>query len=232
MLTTTEKQFAILFSFIVLLELVSAQIETLQFVHYLAKPAIVTSLIFLFVKTSTHISKPIKFLTIAALIFSLLGDILLMLVSDWEHFFTFGLISFLLAHIMYILVFLKHRNKTLKPIAFIILLIMFAAFLFFILYNGLGDMMIPVIIYMLVILTMATAAYLRKGSVNELSYKLIFFGAILFMISDSLLAINKFYMPLLLADISIMITYALAQFLIVLGILKLNCNNTKHIATN
>ncbi len=232
MLTTIEKQFSILFFIIVLIELISAQADTLQFVHYVAKPAIVTSLIVLFIKTSNQISKPIKSLTIAALLFSLFGDILLMLVNDWAHFFTFGLISFLLAHVMYILVFLKHRNKTRQPLGFLVVLLVYASFLFYTLYSGLGEMLIPVTIYMLVILTMATSAYLRKGEVNKLSYNFIFAGAILFMISDSLLAVNKFQMPLPLANISIMLTYALAQFLIVLGILKLNCNNKQKIATN
>lgn len=232
MLTSTEKKFSILFFIIVLIELISAQTNTLENLHFIAKPAIVTSLIFLFTKTSIQISKPIKLLTIAALIFSLLGDVLLMLVNDWAHFFTLGLISFLLAHVMYILVFLKHRNKTKSPLGFSIILLVYAAFLFYTLYGGLGEMLIPVIIYMLVILSMATSAYLRKGEVSKLSYSLIFAGAIFFMISDSLLALNKFYKPLPLADISIMLTYALAQYLIVLGILKLKCNNKESIATN
>ena len=133
---------------------------------------------------------------------------------------------------MYILVFLKHRNKTRQPLGFLVVLLVYASFLFYTLYSGLGEMLIPVTIYMLVILTMATSAYLRKGEVNKLSYNFIFAGAILFMISDSLLAVNKFQMPLPLANISIMLTYALAQFLIVLGILKLNCNNKQKIATN
>lgn len=227
MLTTKEKQFSILFFIIVLLELISGSSETLKYSHYLAKPAIVMSLLFLFVNTGKNLPKSLRTKTTIALIFALLGDILLMFVDVSPHFFTIGLVAFLIAHVFYILVFLKHKNSTLSPVRLIIPLLIYAAFLFYLLKDGLGAMLVPVIIYMLIILTMTTSAYLRKNSVNILSYKLVFQGAILFMISDSILAINKFYQPLILSNISIMITYALAQYLIVLGILKINVTNSK-----
>ena len=62
---------------------------------------------------------------------------------------------------------------------------------------------------------------LRKENKENQTYKLVFIGALLFLISDSLLSLNLFYKPILLANVSIMLTYGFAQFLIVLGILKL-----------
>ncbi|WP_339756462.1 lysoplasmalogenase [uncultured Winogradskyella sp.] len=221
MLTNTEKQFSVLFLIIVIIELLTGSTESLQIVHYIAKPTIVISLIFLFVKTSGSLSKPIINLTLLALGFSLLGDVLLMLVDQSEHFFTLGLVAFLTAHIMYVLVFLKHRNPKNSPFGFIALLLVYAASLFYFLRDSLGAMLIPVFAYMLIILTMATSAYLRKNKVNMLSYGLVFLGALFFMASDSILALNKFYQPILGANISIMATYALAQYLIIIGILKL-----------
>ena len=221
MLTKTEKQFSILFFIIVLIELLSASTNTLQYVHFIAKPAIVISLIVVFLKTSQLLSKSIKNLTLLALIFSLLGDVLLMFVDTSAHFFTLGLVAFLIAHIMYVLLFLKHRNKTKSPFGFVALLLIYAASLFNFLKDGLGDMLIPVALYMLVILAMATSAYLRTNKVNILSYGLVFLGALCFMVSDSILAIDKFYEPIPWSNISIMTTYALAQYLIVLGILKI-----------
>ncbi|WP_412561238.1 lysoplasmalogenase [Winogradskyella sp. MIT101101] len=219
-LTNIEKQFSILFFIIVLFELITGNAENLKTAHYIAKPAIVISLVFLFVKTSVHLSKNIKSLTLFALVFSLLGDVLLMLVDQSSHFFTVGLIAFLLAHIMYILVFLKHRNQKQSAVGFIIMLLIYASGLFYLLKDGLGEMLLPVTIYMLIILGMATSAFLRQGKVNTLSFKLVFIGAVFFMISDSILALNKFYQPIPLSNINIMVTYALAQYLIVLGILK------------
>lgn len=222
MLTNTEKKFSILFFIIVLIELLTGSTESLQTVHYIAKPAIVISLMFLFIKTSQPLSKPIKKLTLLALVFSLLGDILLMFVDKSEHFFTLGLVAFLTAHVMYVLVFLKHRNKEKSPFGFIALLLIYAACLFNFLKDGLGNMLIPVIVYMIIILAMATTAYLRKDKVNIVSYGLVFLGAIFFMASDSILALNKFYQPIPWSNISIMVTYAIAQYLIVIGILKLS----------
>lgn len=220
-LTSTEKQFSILFFIIVLFELITGSTENLKTVHYIAKPAIVVSLIFLFIKTSSLLLKSIKNLTLLALVFSLLGDILLMFVEKSPLFFTTGLIAFLLAHIMYILIFLKHRNRKKSALAFVIFLLIYASGLFYLLKDGLEEMLVPVIVYMLVILGMVTFAFLRKGNVNPLSFKLILIGAFFFMVSDSILALNKFYQPIPLSNISIMVTYSLAQYLIVLGILKL-----------
>ncbi|REE07931.1 YhhN-like protein [Winogradskyella pacifica] len=221
MLSKTEKQFSILFFIIVLIELATGSVESLKTVHYIAKPAIVISLIVFFLNTSESLPKTIKNGTLLALVFSVLGDILLMFVDKSPHFFTLGLVAFLTAHLMYVLVFLKHRNKQKSPLGFIAVLLVYAASLFYFLNGNLGNMFIPVVIYMLVILSMATAAYLRKDTVNILSYGLVFLGALLFMVSDSILALNKFYAPLNYSDFSIMITYALAQYLIVIGILKL-----------
>ena len=122
---------------------------------------------------------------------------------------------------MYILVFLEHRKKENWPFAFVTLLLIYGASLFFFLKDGLGVMLIPVSVYMLVILTMATTAYLRKNKANMHSYKFVFLGALFFMASDSILALNKFYQPILWSNISIMLTYAIAQYLIIIGILKL-----------
>ena len=92
--------------------------------------------------------------------------------------------------------------------------------IFYILKDGLGDLLIPVIVYMSAILLMALTAFLRQGSVTKISYIFVFIGALFFIISDSLLALNKFYKPLPLANISIMLTYAMAQLFIVFGIKK------------
>ncbi|WP_296312833.1 lysoplasmalogenase [Winogradskyella sp. UBA3174] len=222
MLTNIEKQFSILFFIIVLIEILTGSTETLKTAHYIAKPAIVISLIFLFINRSKSLSKPIKNLTISALVFSLIGDVLLLFVDKSEHFFTIGLIAFLLAHVMYIILFLKHRNKENSPYGFIILILVYGASLFYFLKDGLGTMLIPVAVYMIVILTMATTAYLRKNNVNIVSYGLVFLGALLFMASDSILALNKFNHTIPWSNISIIVTYALAQYLIIIGILKIS----------
>jgi len=212
--------FFVVFFILVFIETIIANFEGLQTLHYISKPLIVGSLIVYFFKHNKHLNTHTKKFTSLALIMSLIGDILLLFVYKSEYFFIAGLLAFLTAHIMYCLVFLKHRNPTTKPYRFIIILLAYALGLFSVLKSGLGDLLVPVIVYMCVILLMAVSAFLRRGKVNALSFNLVFIGALVFMLSDSLLAVNKFYEPLVLADFSIMFTYALAQLLIVFGLLK------------
>ncbi|MBN4084720.1 lysoplasmalogenase [Flavobacteriaceae bacterium AH-315-B10] len=219
MLTKTEKSFSLLFFLIVFAELICGSVESLSQVHYFTKPLILISLIVFFCKQSNHLNKNTRNIALLALIFSLTGDVLLMFVSKSPKFFISGLVAFLLAHIMYILVFLRSRNKTANTLPIIVILLIYASGIFYFLKDGLEDMLIPVLLYLAVILVMASTAFLRRRS-NRNSYILIFAGAIFFMISDSLLALNKFYQPLAYSNISIMLTYALAQYFIVLGILK------------
>ncbi|QLH32521.1 MAG: lysoplasmalogenase [Cyclobacteriaceae bacterium] len=89
-----------------------------------------------------------------------------------------------------------------------------------ILFPHLGGLQIPVLVYALVITVMAMQALFRYGYTNSKSFVLVFVGAISFMISDSLLAINKFMQPLPLAGLAVMLTYLLAQYLIVEGVVR------------
>ncbi len=88
-----------------------------------------------------------------------------------------------------------------------------------VLYPTLGGLRMPVMLYALVITVMALQALFRFGYTSTKSFALIFCGAICFMISDSLLAINKFLQPVPMASLCIMATYILAQYLIVEGVL-------------
>jgi uncharacterized membrane protein YhhN len=214
------KLFIIIFTIIVLLELIFGSLESYASWHYFTKPAIVISLLFFFITNAKHLKFSVKLTTILALLFSLCGDVLLMFVSNSENFFIAGLVSFLLAHIMYVLVFLRDRNREKSSTPFIAFLLVYATGLFWLIKDGLGDLLLPVLVYMTIILAMATTAFIRKGMVLHHGYIFVFIGAIFFMISDSLLAINKFHDALPFSNISIMATYAAAQFLIVLGIIK------------
>jgi uncharacterized membrane protein YhhN len=232
MLTKTEKYFSLVFFLIVIAELICDSYEGLTQFHYFTKPAIVIALLIFFWKQSRELNKSLRNSVVIALIFSVLGDILLLFVDVNPNYFMLGLVAFLLAHLMYVLAFLKHRNKTKKPFVFIVFLLVFASGLFYFLKDDLNAMLIPVIVYMAVILTMATTAFLRQGCVSTLSYNLVCIGALIFMLSDSILALNKFYQPLPLSNISIMTTYALAHYFIVIGILNHNTTTLFRKPTN
>lgn len=167
-----------------------------------------------------------KFLLIA-LAFSWIGDIILLFADQHELFFIVGLIAFLISHIVYILLFnkqLKYKNRKNKAIFWIgvTCIIVYLFTMISILLPSLGNLTMPVFVYALVISTMLLFAL--KGFLNweEPGNWYILIGAIAFISSDSILAFNKFYAPIVLSSFLIMITYLIAQYLIVVGILKLN----------
>lgn len=80
----------------------------------------------------------------------------------------------------------------------------------------------PVILYGLILLSMAVVALFRFGRTNTLSFRMVFAGACLFVLSDSLIALNFLALetPGSQAGFMIMLTYIPAEFLIVAGILQ------------
>ncbi|WP_106790742.1 lysoplasmalogenase [Aquimarina sp. Aq78] len=224
MSTKTRNQgivvFIIVYIIIVICDLVCSSNDAYSNLRGITKPSILGSLITFFLIHRKGLGISIFRLMILALLFSLAGDVLLLFVIQSQLFFIAGLVMFLLAHVMYILVFLKKHNKHKKNKVFLILTVAYGVGLFYLLYPGLGDMLIPVMVYMVVILLMSNASYLREKRVSQVSYLMVFIGSLFFMVSDSILAVTMFYQPLPMSNIWIMTTYATAQLLIVLGVLR------------
>ena len=193
-----------------------------SFWSYFTKPALLGSLIVFFINESKHLQKRTRNVMLLALVFSLIGDLLLMFVDQSPHFFTAGLAAFLLAHISYIVLFFKVKKGTYRNrgIGVFLIIILYFNIILSLIHENLGELHIPVLIYMAAIMSMFIVVASRKGHVPKLSYTLVLVGAILFIISDSILALNKFYRPILFPQVSIMLSYGLAQFLITLGVLK------------
>jgi uncharacterized membrane protein YhhN len=159
-------------------------------------------------------------LMFAGIIFSWAGDVILEFSKINANMFVSGLICFLLAHIMYFTVFITTPGKNSisgnRLWLFLPVMIYGIALVTF-LYGDLDKMKLPVIIYAIVILSMFSGAINRKEKVNRRSYWLVLTGALLFVISDSAIAVNKFSLPFESSGIVIMSTYILAQYLIVTG---------------
>jgi len=190
---------------------------------FLLKTLLIPCLIIFFL---TAKSKPIKVedkFIIAALIFSWLGDILLQFKNGGDLFFLLGLIAFLITHIFYTIVFFGTSGEStfLKSKKLLILIIiLYGSLTIYTILPGLGNMQIPVILYGIIITGMVIAALSRFGKVNDASYLLVFLGALLFLISDSLIAFNKFKRAFPYSEVLIMGTYLAGQFMIILGIIK------------
>jgi uncharacterized membrane protein YhhN len=193
----------------------------LPYLEYLFKPALMISLGIYFYRQSDALKQGrVDYFLLAAIVFSCLGDILLM----FEGQFIFGLASFLIAHMSYIFAFLKDNkgfvfNKKDRLIPALLVIALGVGFIFYLL-PYLGSLKIPVLVYSSVILTMLLTTLNRWKSVRLESFQWVFMGAILFILSDSLLAVNKFAEPFSFAGLLIMLTYGIGQYFIVEGYLK------------
>lgn len=187
------------------------------------KPAIVLGLILYFYQLSRPIAQTLLSKSIlAALIFSWIGDILLL----WPDLFVYGLGAFLMAQSCYIIGFKVARfhpgqvgNVNFIKIFFSNLPIYFiAAFIFYLINPNLGVLKIPVAIYIIVIVSMLTMAKERYKNTSKDSFWQVFLGASLFFISDGMIAISLYYQDFPESGVLIMGTYATAQLLIIMGI--------------
>ena len=185
------------------------------------KPLLLLSLIAWFIKSTTEIAGNFKQILLAALFLSLAGDVWLIFEKSNPSFFIFGLICFLAAHVFYILAFNQLRNDNAVAVKWwvAIFVAVFYFSLMYILFAHLGDMKIPVLIYGVVISSMLFIA-MHFFFIKKPGSTLIVAGALLFITSDSLLAINKFYSNFTNASMFIMLTYAFAQYYIVKGIIQ------------
>ena len=168
----------------------------------IVKPIPLIILLFL-LKPNTKYKK----LIFIGFIFSLFGDIFLMNIVDK---FIFGLASFLIAHIFYIIAFSK-RKKQLNIISALPFYAV-AVILIFFFYPYLGSIKVPVIIYIIVIITMVWRAFLQRNFDKVAIYALI--GATLFAISDTNIAFTKFIHDYDYSKIVTITLYWAAQFLI------------------
>ncbi|CAC9974465.1 lysoplasmalogenase [Flavobacterium panici] len=188
------------------------------------KPALIPLLI-----VGVYFSKkfPTQNILLTALVFSWIGDVILLFADIAEIYFILGLVSFLISHIIYCVLFNRQIKEKMKrdTIIFIFGSLVIACYLIgmlSVLLPALGDLKIPVIVYASVISVMLLFAYNGLLIWKKPANQYVFFGALFFVISDSILAINKFHFPIQKSSFIIMLTYLVAQYLIVKGILKLN----------
>ena len=188
------------------------------------KPFLMITLLLFYLFSKTEKTSIHSKLIFGAITFSWVGDILLMLQGQVTGIFIYGLFAFLIAHIFYIFTLRKARfdapGETNKSFVHtrIVFLIFIGGALIYMLYPHLEEMLIPVIIYTIIIITMGITALLRKGWTSDKSFIMTYSGALLFIMSDSLIGIDKFMNPIVQARLLIMATYIAAQFLIVKGI--------------
>lgn len=150
---------------------------------------------------------------IAALVASLAGDVFLMLPGAY---FIPGLASFLVAHLFYITLFRQgvpwfpSRRALLSTLGV-------GAAMYAWVWGGLADPVLKVAVaaYVSVIALMVAQAIGRAATVRDPAATAVAWGACVFMLSDSLIAINRFVQPLPLVSLWVLMSYYAAQILIV-----------------
>jgi len=191
-----------------------------KWVEYICKPGTML-LLLLWMGLNGGLGGALIWFTLGV-IFSMGGDIFLMLP---ENFFLPGLISFLLAHVAYI-VGLNTSAPYISGQGAIFLLGIgaYVAWIYRRLAAGLEnkgqrDMKLPVLIYTLVISLMVYSALMTGGrdGWDALSAALVSIGAVFFYASDSTLAWDRFVQPLSHARLRVMVAYHLGQLGIITG---------------
>lgn len=217
-----NKSFWIILFVVILLTDLFAVYTSNETLRYITKPLLMPLLLTFFVFQTKDFTSSLKKWIVLALLFSWAGDVLLMFESTNSNFFIFGLATFLIAHVFYILFYenVIRKEGLNKNYWWFLPVIIYYITLIYILSPNLGDMKLPVRIYGIVISYMLIQALQTGGIKNLGAATLMIAGAVLFITSDSILAINKFYESFEYAGIAIMLTYGIAQLLITLGAVR------------
>lgn len=181
----------------------------------ISKPLIIPSLLLWYLASSGSINQ----WYVVALIFSFIGDVLLL---DKANLFLFGIGAFLITQVLYIFIFSSKlpKSKMITKVQAAFPFLLFFIGLIKFLEPGLGDFLIPVVVYGLAISIFGMVSLLNFLINNDTLHLKLLIGATLFIISDSMIALNKFDQEREFFPVAIMITYIVAQYLIASFILK------------
>lgn len=182
--------------------------------HLVAKPLTTALIIAVAALAPVPVPAAYKAFVLTGLLCSLLGDVALMFPDKW---FSAGLVAFLAAQVAYILAF-KPGPGLGVPLGIFLPFALFGLLMFRLLAPTLGPMKLPVFVYIAAITVMAGFAAGRFVALGGLRPMLAFAGAVLFLISDSVLAYDRFARKIRGARILVLGTYFPAQLLIALSV--------------
>lgn len=203
-----------------------AQVNGWQGMELVCKPLLMVVLSGWFYLNSRRVGDRFTLLVQAGLFFSLIGDVALMFTYLDDFNFLIGLCAFFLAQLCYAFAFIQNimdaGDLSGLPLA-VLLAVGIGAFAFFFTWDLLPHveqgLELPVIAYVGAITLMGMAAAFRYRRTWPRSFWLVLAGALLFISSDSLLAWNRFRMPMEHAPLLIMVPYAAGQALLARGAL-------------
>lgn len=205
-----------IFLLILLLHLICIYLE-------MSTPRLITKLLLLPILMLYLAAEPGKTspMVYLGLFCSFLGDLLL--TRSGEIYFLLGMLAFIGTHICNIFFFYRlqkgYPGKPMNLVLAIVVLAVISGGVYFLLTDQLGSFRVPILAYMAIIslmAVMATQTLVHPGLIQT-SIRCFIPGATLFVLSDGLLALNKFLLHTGSIDIAVMLTYGMAQYLLVKG---------------
>jgi len=184
--------------------------------HYLCKPLTTIAILSLVVRAAPLPSPRYRKAVVVGMVFSLAGDVFLMLPRD---LFVPGLVAFLLAHLCFIVAFFPGATWPARLAATVAYAVIAGANLALLLPKVPPALHVPVLAYVCVLVVMAAFAAARAWAVrHDLTLakpaRAAAIGGVLFVLSDSLLAWDKFGGGVPLAPLLVLVSYYLALWFI------------------
>ncbi len=209
-----------LFLLILLTDLVVKNSDHLLAYRILSKPAVILSLLLYYYFNSLSFERDTKFPMFCSLILLVIGDICF-LAFDNDIFFNVGFVAFMVANFFYFKAFLTNTDFNFKLlIPFWILCGVYFFVMLSYLYINIDLYLMPIMIFFIIMVSMANVALMRYKMVNNYSFYLVFIGTLFYLYSISLIAFDKFDMPVTYQYTLEMASYGIGHLLIVLGMLK------------
>ena len=218
----------IVYFLLAIAEIIGTHFDYLPLIFATKPLLMVTLFVWFYIQTKESANNKFRNYLLLSIVFAFGGDTFLMFLPFNEIFFLLGLGSFLVGQLFYVFAFSNSIITAKKPfnkplgIALLIIFLGYYGILMFSLFPYLEDFLIPVLVYGIAVCAMGVSAGWRLNKVSRQSFTLVFVGAMLFVLSDTIIAVNQFLFKgnLLNAQVFIMITYVLAQYLIAKGSVK------------
>lgn len=214
------KLFSIVFFIFLLTDiLIKVYLEVYPY-RYISKPTIILLLTGFYFSNQLELNSKKNRYTIVALFFFLLGDIFFINTTiDKPVMIT--MLFYGIGKIFYSLRFSNTKDFKIKELMpLVVISFIFIWIIYSVVYDNLGEYLIPMLIYVFITLLMTQIAFLRKKAVDYKSFLLVFLGILMILGPETVMALKMFYSNIAFQDVIIMAGYGIGQYLIIIGITK------------
>ncbi|MFD0989598.1 lysoplasmalogenase family protein [Mariniflexile jejuense] len=186
--------------------------------RFFSKPLILISLIAYYYINMKHKRKKVERNVVFALFFFLLGDFMILNYLN-KVFLVLSMLFFAVGKLFFCLKFKSKEDFEFSRLfPFSIIVYLGITFVISLIYKNLKAFLIPGLITLFISLLMLNLAYLRKAQFSKFSYFYVLFGCLLFVLVESINAVNTFNKILPFPSFFNTIFYGISMYLIILGI--------------